>query len=77
MKGGYDLHGKYYPNREDAINAEMAQCYEIDARYDRQEVKQVQSNMQTISQYLSDYDMRIIKLEKEVERLLKIVRGIE
>lgn len=69
MKGGYDLHGNYYPNKEDAINAEMAQCAEIGARHDRQEVRQVQDNMQTISQYLADYDRRIKELELKVSIL--------
>ena len=32
MRGGYDLYGNYYPNLNDAINAEMAQCNEIDNR---------------------------------------------
>ena len=30
--GGYDLYGNYYPREIDAINAEMAQCSDIDRR---------------------------------------------
>jgi hypothetical protein len=32
MKGEYDLYETYYPNINDAINAEMSQCNEIDNR---------------------------------------------
>lgn len=32
MKGGYDLYGNYYPNLQDAIDAEIEQMIEIDAR---------------------------------------------
>ena len=32
MRGGYDLYGNYYPNLQDAIDAEMDQIAEINAR---------------------------------------------
>lgn len=33
MKGGFDLYGNYYPNLQDALDAEMEQIAEIDARH--------------------------------------------
>lgn len=39
--GGYDLYGRYYPNSNDAINAEMAQCAQIDADILRREIDQL------------------------------------
>lgn len=33
MRGGYDLYGNYYPSRQAALEAEMEQMDEIDARY--------------------------------------------
>ena len=71
--GGYDLYGNYYKNTQDAINAEMAQCAEIDRRHDRMDFerqeREVQDNMQVISQYLSNYDSRITELEAKVKVL--------
>ena len=32
MRGGFDLYGTYYPNANNALNAEMAQRNEIDNR---------------------------------------------
>ena len=37
--GGYDLYGTYYPNVNDALNAEMIQCNEIDNRINQEKIK--------------------------------------
>ncbi len=37
--GGYDLYGNWYSRDIDALNAESAQCAEIDAGINRQEQK--------------------------------------
>ena len=45
MRGGYDLYGNYYPNLNDAMNAEMAQCNEIDNRYNqKKKLKNLKQN---------------------------------
>ena len=44
MRGGYDLYGNYYPNLNDAMNAEMAQCNEIDNRYNQKKLKNLKQN---------------------------------
>jgi signal recognition particle GTPase len=74
--GGYDLHGTYYPNINDAINAEMAQCAAIDADIAMREVnkmkkrltEQLQPNplideFQNIWQHIKLIEERLDKLE--------------
>jgi len=73
--GGYDLYGTYYPNINDAINAEMAQCAEIDNRINSQKILSIEKSMHGITkQYeyqiaeLKDY---IAKLEQRITELNK------
>ncbi len=75
--GGYDLHGRYYPNINDAINAEMAQCAAIDADIAMREVNKMKEYMQTTSdqayydaiEYCKLLERRIEQLEKITEHL--------
>jgi hypothetical protein len=46
MAGGYDLYGNYYPNINDALNAEMAQCNEIDNRINSQKIDKILNQLQ-------------------------------
>jgi hypothetical protein len=55
MKGGFDLYGNYYPNEMDAINAEMAQCNEIDNNINRKKIAEQERKMR--------------QLEEEIEQL--------
>jgi len=75
MRGGYDLYGRYYPNIEDAINAEMAQCAAIDADYTRRELDELRQDMQQphpsplndefmkLWDYVRDLEQRVKQLE--------------
>jgi polyhydroxyalkanoate synthesis regulator phasin len=45
MSGGYDLYGRYYPNINDAINAEMSQCNEIDNRHNQREIRELKKKL--------------------------------
>lgn len=45
MRGGYDLYGNYYPNVNDALNAEMAQCNEIDNRLNRKKMDELERKL--------------------------------
>lgn len=45
MRGGYDLYGNYYPNANDALNAEMAQCNEIDNRLNRKKMDELERKL--------------------------------
>jgi len=60
--GGYDLYGNYYPREIDALNAEMAQCAQIDSQCMSREAERQRDH---------EYDLmcRIHWLEERVERL--------
>jgi len=45
MRGGYDLYGNYYPNANDALNAELAQCNEIDNRLNREKMDELERKL--------------------------------
>lgn len=45
MAGGYDLYGTYYPNINDAINAEMSQCNEIDNRFNQNKINELERKL--------------------------------
>ena len=76
MKDGFDLYGTYYPNAEDAINAEMSQCNEIDNRHNQKKIeklerqlheKQRPSNEEEIHRLcgkIQELEERIVVLEK-------------
>ena len=70
MKGGYDLYGNYYPNLNDAMNAEMAQCNEIDNRINQRKIEELESKLQQPSydewilwQKIEELELRIKQLE--------------
>jgi polyhydroxyalkanoate synthesis regulator phasin len=44
--GGYDLYGTYYPNINDALNAEMSQCNEIDNRLNEKKINELERKLQ-------------------------------
>ena len=71
--GGYDLHGRYYPNVNDAINAEMAQCAAIDADIAMREVNKMKRRLTDQSQHpdpLSDEFQNIWQHIKSIEERL-------
>lgn len=63
MKGGFDLYGTYYPDINDAINAEMSQCNEIDNRNNRNGIRSMEG--------------KIAALFREIEMLKERVRILE
>lgn len=54
MSGGYDLYGNYYPNRNDACAAEIAQCNEIDNRINSQEISKLKKQVQSLGRTIPD-----------------------
>lgn len=74
--GGYDLYGTYYPNVNDAINAEMAQCAAIDADIAMREVNKIKAKMQhpdplddefnRIWEYIKRLEEKIDKLQQPI-----------
>ena len=77
--GGYDLYGRYYPNMNDAENAEMAQCAAIDADISMREVNKLKRQVEQQQpseqayydaiQYCQMLEQRIEQLEKLTEHL--------
>lgn len=67
-RGGYDLNGRYYSNADDAMNAEIAQCNEIDNRHNQRRLdhyqQDLQRNAELYSQYMEDMDRRLRYLEE-------------
>jgi polyhydroxyalkanoate synthesis regulator phasin len=45
MKGGFDLYGNYYPNANDALNAELSQCNEIDNRLNQKKLNDLERKL--------------------------------
>lgn len=64
MKGGYDLYGNYYPNFQDAIDAEIEQMIEIDVRrgWDKQR-EEYEAAME--AEYKKEYQNYLEELAKE------------
>ena len=68
MTGGYDLYGKYYKNANDALNAEMAQCNEIDDRLNRQKMDDLERKM---------HEQQRPNNEKEIHFLWEKIKQLE
>jgi|GEM_PF-2214961 len=73
----YDLYGNYYASAQDAYNAEMAQCAEIDSRLAYERVEKLEREIHNREQY-QEYDLRqkvdylmskVESLEKEIQLL--------
>ena len=74
---GYDLYGNYYASDRDAMNAEMAQCAEIDNRimskklkdlerqmlYQHPEPRDTDEQLYYLWETIKNLEARIIKLE--------------
>lgn len=56
MRGGFDLYGNYYPNLNDAMNAEMVQCNEIDNRINQKKINDLERKLRLLEEqlYLKD-----------------------
>lgn len=65
---GYDLYGNYYASDRDAMNAEMAQCAEIDNRIMSQKISEMERFLQ-IQQQPSDPDEQIHYLWETIKNL--------
>lgn len=72
MRGGFDLNGRYYPNADDALNAEIAQCNEIDNRHNQRRLdsyqKDLQRNEQMYSQYIEEIYSQMQLLQEPLRR---------
>lgn len=65
----YDLYGTYYKSEIDAINAEMAQCAQIDARLAYNKVGEENNNLQVQQQYIEFLMGKVEELEERIKVL--------
>jgi polyhydroxyalkanoate synthesis regulator phasin len=77
MRGGYDLYGNYYPNGNDAINAEMSQCNEIDNRFNKKKINELERKLHESERLPYPSDAEEIhylweKIKELEERILKL-----
>lgn len=72
--GNYDLYGNSYRTPLEAMNAEMAQCAEIDVMHTRREMEEAENNRQRseyeLCQHIDYLEQRIALLEKITAHLL-------
>lgn len=72
MRGGFDLYGNYYPNANDALNAEMAQRNEIDNSINQIKLREIEQKIQEppdLYFQIQELFARVKALEKEVNEL--------
>lgn len=72
---GYDLYGNYYASDRDAMNAEMAQCAEIDNRIMSQKISEMERFLQI--QQPRDPDEQIHHLWETIKNLEKRIDALE
>ena len=75
MGGGYDLYGNYYPNINDAINAEMVQCNEIENRLNEKKIRELEMRMQ--EQQIPSNEEEIHNIWGMIEKLEKRIKTLE
>ena len=73
----YDLYGNSYRTSQEALNAEMAQCAEIDARIANEKLQQLEDEQ--LRQYEAEYekDQKIEYLMSKIEELEKRIEKLE
>ena len=71
MRGGYDLYGNYYPDVNDALNAEMAQCNEIDNRLNRKKIDELRKKLHEQQRPSNDEEIHYLwqKIQELEERI--------
>ena len=76
MRGGYDLYGNYYPNANDALNAEMAQCNEIDNRLNRGKIDELERKLHEQQRPSNDEEIYYLWQKiQELEERIAILEG--
>ena len=76
MRGGYDLYGNYYPNANDALNAEMAQCNEIDNRLNREKIDELGRKLHEQQRPSNDEEIHyLLQKIQELEERIAILEG--
>jgi len=65
--GGYDLYGNYYSRTQDALNAETAQCNQIDNEILKKETKDSIFKIERLIAENKHLNDRIEELEKKLK----------
>ena len=60
----YDLYGNSYKSSQEALNAEMAQCNEIDNRINDEYRQKMNRQQGYMKQHIKTLEKKIIDLEK-------------
>ena len=76
MAGGYDLYGTYYPNINDALNAEMSQCNEIDNRFNQNKINELERKLHEQQRPSNEEEINYLwgKIQ-ELEERIAILEG--
>ena len=71
MRGGYDLYGNYYPNANEALNAEMAQCNEIGNRLNLKKMDEMERKLHEQQRPSNEEEIRYLwqKIQQLEERI--------
>lgn len=75
MAGGYDLYGTYYPNINDAINAEMSQCNEIGNRFNQKKISELERKLHEQQRPTSEEE--ILHLSGKIKELEERIALLE
>jgi len=77
MAGGYDLYGTYYPNINDAINAEMSQCNEIDNRLNREKMDELERKLHEQQRPSNEEEIHyLLQKIQQLEERIEILEGL-
>lgn len=64
--GGFDLYGNYYPSINDAMNAELSQCNEIDNRFNREKITELEQKQINKDEEIHHLKQKISELEQRL-----------
>lgn len=67
MRGGFDLYGTYYPNANDALNAEIAQRHEIDNRSNSKKLSEQDKTIKMLLNKIESLELELNKLKNDKE----------
>lgn len=77
MRGGYDLYGNYYPDVNDALNAEMTQCNEIDNRLNRKKIDELERKLHEQQRPSNEEEIHYLWQKiQQLEERIAILEGL-
>lgn len=67
--GHYDLYGNSYPTALEAMNAEMAQCAEIDSQIAYEKISKIQQSENYLYEAIRNLEHQIELLNERIVKL--------